>query len=281
MLVAVSKTHPASALVHAYAAGARVFGENYVQELVDKAQLPALSPSALPELRFHLIGHLQRNKAAAVARIPSLACVESVDSERLADALDKACRAAARPRPLPVLIQVNTSGEASKFGCAPADASALFSHVLRSCPALEPQGLMTIGRLADGPQPDCFQTLAKLGDEICSQFGKDSAANKAASSADAAAIPASASVAPSSSSSASSSAASSRTIDPSSFILSMGMSGDWECALQYGATELRIGSAIFGARDYGSKDDAQKADTSQGETAAPATDGASAKDDSK
>jgi pyridoxal phosphate enzyme (YggS family) len=113
LLVAVSKTKPAEAIQHAYAAGSRHFGENYVQELVEKAAMPSLAPAALPELRWHLIGHLQTNKVKMVARIPNLAMVESVDSVKLANALDKACVAAVRPSPLPVLIQVNTSGEDS------------------------------------------------------------------------------------------------------------------------------------------------------------------------
>jgi pyridoxal phosphate enzyme (YggS family) len=251
LLVAVSKTKPSEAIEHAYAAGARHFGENYVQELVDKASLPSLSASVLPELRWHFIGHLQTNKCKMIAKIPQLALVESVDSEKLATALDKACASAGRPSPLPVLIQVNTSGELSKYGCEPAATSKLFKHVLDSCPQLQPQGLMTIGRLADGPQPDCFDTLKKLGNEICNQFGNSAnadAAIAAASSTDATVPAASSSFYVQSASSLSQ-----RRVDASNFILSMGMSGDWECALEHGATELRIGSTIFGARDYGNK----------------------------
>jgi hypothetical protein len=100
-LVAVSKFQSNDAILAAYAAGQRVFGENYVQELVSKApELPA-------DIRFHFIGMLQSNKAKGlVAGVPNLAVVESVHSIKTADALDKACEAAARPRPLGVMVQV-------------------------------------------------------------------------------------------------------------------------------------------------------------------------------
>jgi len=251
LLVAVSKTKPAEAVLHAYAAGQRRFGENYVQELVDKAALPSLSPSACPSLLWHFIGHLQSNKVKHIARIPNLALVESVDSVKLATALDRACAAAARPAPLAVLIQVNTSGEASKFGCAPEEALGLFEHVLTSCPALEPRGLMTIGRLAEGPQPDCFDTLVRIKEEICARFGAPaSAAAEAAASTDATATAAAAAGA---GAAAGAALPLRRSVDPASFELSMGMSGDYALALEKGATELRIGSTIFGAREYPNK----------------------------
>jgi len=269
LLVAVSKTKPAEAVLHAYAAGQRRFGENYVQELVDKAALPSLSPSACPGLLWHFIGHLQSNKVKHLARIPNLALVESVDSVKLATALDRACAAAQRPAPLAVLIQVNTSGEASKFGCAPQEAVGLFEHVLTSCPALEPRGLMTIGRLAEGPQPDCFDTLVRIKDEICARFGAPaSAASEAAASADATATAAVSSGAAAASTDAVLPLR--RCVDPSSFELSMGMSGDYAVALEKGATELRIGSTIFGAREYPNKPRSGESPTRTEETAAAA-----------
>lgn len=248
LLVAVSKTKPVEAVQHAYAAGCRHFGENYVQELVDKASSPVLSSSSAPGIRWHFIGHLQTNKAKQVARVPNLAMVESVDSARLASELNKALKGLSppRPAPLPVLIQVNTSGEASKFGCAPDAAVDLFGHVLSHCPLLEPRGLMTIGRLADEPQPDCFDLLVKLREQICAKFAAPTAADATAAAAAGAAVAAGAST-------AATAAPSVRTIDPATFELSMGMSGDYACALERGATELRIGSTIFGAREYPNK----------------------------
>jgi pyridoxal phosphate enzyme (YggS family) len=267
LLVAASKTKPAEAILHAYSAGQRHFGENYVQELTDKAALPVLSPAACPGLVWHFIGHLQSNKVKQVARIPNLALVECIDSSKLASALDKACtavRADALARPLGVLIQVNTSGEKSKFGCEPAEASALFEHVLRACPALEPRGLMTIGRLAEGPQPDCFDTLVRLRDEICAKFGKPTGDAAAAAESGSAAATSSSSAAPSSS------VAATRTVDPSRFELSMGMSGDYALALEKGATEVRVGSTIFGAREYPNKPRSGESPTRETEQAAVA-----------
>src|SRR5205814_248766 len=126
-LVAVSKTKDARAIRDAYAAGQRDFGENYAQELVKKAAELA----DLRDLRWHFIGHLQRNKAKLVARVAS--AVHSVDSSRLAEELDK--RAGENPIPprafettgttaegrLPVFVEVNVAGEAQKSGCSPND----------------------------------------------------------------------------------------------------------------------------------------------------------------
>ena len=269
----MSKTKPVEAVLHAYASGCRHFGENYVQELVEKAGSAQLSGSAAPGLQWHFIGHLQSNKVKQIARIPNLAMVESVDSRKLASELNKACLSLARPGRLPVLIQVNTSGEASKFGCAPEEAVGLFGHVLASCPALEPRGLMTIGRLADAPQPDCFDLLAKLRREVLDKFsapqpspspsasasaatsGDNEAKAAAASSsnADAAAAAASSSAAAASSSSAAAPSTAGLTVDADSFELSMGMSGDYACAMERGSTIVRVGSTIFGAREYPNK----------------------------
>lgn len=245
LLVAVSKTKPVEAILAAYNSGAqpaqRHFGENYVQELLDKAGSRELDqdPTSAEHVRWHFIGHLQTNKCKQIARIPNLAMVESVDSVRLANELNKACEAAGRPSRLPVLIQVNTSGEASKYGCAPEDAVSLFGHVLHKCPRLHARGLMTIGRLADTPQPDCFDTLVRCKAQILDAFN---GARAEAASADASA----------------SSSSSELLIDPDSFELSMGMSGDWKEALERGATILRIGSTIFGARQYPQKEAAQQ-----------------------
>jgi PLP dependent protein len=134
-LVAVSKTHGPEAIREAYAAGQRHFGENYAQELRDKA----LALADLPELRWHFIGHLQSNKAKLVARCTAL--VETVDSERLAGELSRL--AGMEGLRIPCLVQVNVGEEAQKYGCSPPDVAAVLSAVERS-PGLELAGLMTL-----------------------------------------------------------------------------------------------------------------------------------------
>lgn len=135
-LIAVSKTHPAAALRVAYELGQRDFGENYVQELLTKAEALA----DLPDLRFHLIGHLQRNKARLVAGLVS--AVHTVDSVRLAQELGK--RAAGRPAgPLPVLVEVNVGGEQAKSGCSSEELASLLAAIDAE-PALQLRGLMTV-----------------------------------------------------------------------------------------------------------------------------------------
>ncbi|MGF1467474.1 MAG: YggS family pyridoxal phosphate-dependent enzyme [Sandaracinaceae bacterium] len=159
VLVAVSKGHPAARIREAYAAGQRVFGENYVQDLVAKAE--ALGD--LPDLAWHFIGHLQRNKAKHVARLG--ATVETVDRVRLAEALDRAVERAGAG-PLPVLIQVNVGGEEQKSGCRPDDVAALAAAV-RALPRLALQGLMTVPPLGEHPQHarPHFARLRALRDE--------------------------------------------------------------------------------------------------------------------
>jgi len=186
-LVAVSKGQPADAVREAHAAGQRLFGENYVQEL--RAKASALSD--LADLRWHFIGHLQRNKAKDVAGVVS--CVETVGSERLAEALARHA-----PGPLDVLVQVNVAGEAQKSGCAPAELDAIAERV-RRCPPLLLRGLMTVPPFEGDPRPH-FRALAALSR--------------------ARGLPE----------------------------LSMGMSGDLETAIEEGATIVRVGTAIFGAR---------------------------------
>ncbi len=133
-LVAVSKRHPPEALRDAYAAGQRVFGENYVQELVQKAEALA----DLEGLRFRFVGHLQRNKAKHLARVRA-AC-DGLGDLRTAEAL---ARRVGDAPPLPVLIQVNVAGEAQKSGVPPSEVSALVRGV-RALPALRLEGLMTV-----------------------------------------------------------------------------------------------------------------------------------------
>ncbi len=156
-LVAVSKRHPVEAIREAYAAGQRAFGENYVQELVAKAE--ALRD--LDEIRWHFIGHLQRNKAKAVLRAGAL--VDTVDSARLADAVAKAAAAHGGP-PHPICLQVNVGGEAQKSGIAPAELPALIDHV-QGLASLRLEGLMTIPPAGnDDTTRRCFEALRALVD---------------------------------------------------------------------------------------------------------------------
>ncbi|KAJ2615057.1 hypothetical protein H4S08_001414 [Coemansia sp. RSA 1365] len=200
-LVAVSKYKPASAILAAYDAGQRHFGENYVQELCDKA---AMLPS---DIEWHFIGRLQSNKCKALAAIPNLWAVETVESAEKAHKLNDAWRSAHNKRPLNVFVQVNTSGEANKGGVEPHQVEDVVRNILDSCSALHLQGLMTIGSIAGShqrPNPD-FCTLAELRNELKRKVGVE-------------------------------------------LELSMGMSDDFEHALELGATNVRVGSKIFGTR---------------------------------
>lgn len=141
-LIAVSKGQPAEAIRAAHAAGQRDFGENYAQELLEKAEALA----DLDGLVWHAIGRLQRNKAKLVVRAAQV--VHSVDRAELAVELDR--RTAALGRKLPVLLEINVGGEATKGGCAPGDLGPLLDEVAR-CPHLQPIGLMTIAPFLDDP----------------------------------------------------------------------------------------------------------------------------------
>jgi len=207
-LVAVSKTKPVELLQEAYGAGQRVFGENYVQELVDKA------PSMPADVQWHFIGHLQSNKAKFIARIPNVVMVETVDTPKLADTLNRAC--AAENRTLGVMVQVNTSGEETKHGVEPQDAAPLAQHIVAECPALTFAGLMTIGMPDYTSRPENFITLQQCRAEVASALG----------------------------------------VEPETLELSMGMSGDFEQAIEMGSTNVRVGSTIFGAREYKAKEPA-------------------------
>jgi pyridoxal phosphate enzyme (YggS family) len=193
-LVAVSKTHPAEAILPVLAAGQRVFGENRVQEA--KAKWPALRERH-PDLALHLIGPLQSNKAReAVALFDA---IHTVDRESLAGALAKEIeRQGRRPR---LFVEVNTAGEAQKAGVLPQDADA-FIQACRTTYGLAIEGLMCIPPAAEPPAPH-FALLAK----IAQRNG----------------LP----------------------------LLSMGMSADYEIAVRFGATHVRVGSAIFGSRMRG------------------------------
>lgn len=191
-LVAVSKTKPASAIREAYASGQRDFGENYAQELDQKARELA----ELAEIRWHFIGHLQSNKAKLVAPVAHL--VHAVDSASLASALAKRA-----PGRLGVLVEVNVGGEAEKHGAAPSEVGALLDAIDRE-PNLELRGLMTMPPHDLALARRAFEDLGALRDRH----------------GGAARLPE----------------------------LSMGMSDDLEIAIACGATLVRVGTAIFGAR---------------------------------
>lgn len=206
--MAVSKTKSVSVIYQAYEAGHRVFGENYVQELVEK------SPQLPTEIEWHFIGNLQSNKVKALlGGVPTLDMVETVDDEKIASHLDRAVANLGR-KPLKVLVQVNTSGEESKHGVEPSECVELAKHVKLGCPNLIFSGLMTIGMLDYSSTPENFRTLRKCRTEVCEALG----------------------------------------IPEEHCELSMGMSADFEQAIEMGSTNVRIGSTIFGPREYPKKD---------------------------
>ncbi|KAK4744098.1 hypothetical protein SAY87_010410 [Trapa incisa] len=206
-VVAVSKTKPISLIREVYDAGHRCFGENYVQEIVDKApQLPE-------DIKWHFVGHLQSNKVKTLlSGVPNLAMVHGVDNEKVANYLDRTVSSIGR-NPLKVLVQVNTSGEVSKSGVEPSDCVELAKHVKLQCPNLEFSGLMTIGMPDYTSTPDNFRTLSNCKAEVCKALG----------------------------------------MAEEQCELSMGMSGDFEQAIEMGSTSVRIGSTIFGPREYPKK----------------------------
>jgi pyridoxal phosphate enzyme (YggS family) len=207
-LVAVSKTKPAAFVRACYEAGHTHFGENYVQELIQKSkQVP-------PGVRWHFIGHLQSNKCKAVAGVGEVECVETIDSLKLAKALDKAVAATATAsgrgdRPLHIMIQVNTSAEDTKSGVEAGEVVELVRKVRTECSHLRVVGLMTIGRPGPNPEID-FRALAACRAELCKALD----------------------------------------LSIEEMELSMGMSHDYLKAIEEGSTNVRVGSSIFGERVY-------------------------------
>ncbi|ORY38646.1 hypothetical protein BCR33DRAFT_720656 [Rhizoclosmatium globosum] len=167
-LVAVSKTKPIEDLLVAYGEGQRHFGENYVQELVDKAaQLPS-------DIQWHFIGTMQSNKVKQVASIPNLFAIETVDGSKKADTIQKEVAKLHRETPLNVFVQVNTSGEESKGGVEPKDCVDVAKHIVERCQNLKLAGLMTIGSWdnshAEGTNPD-FKLLTECRDKVKEALG--------------------------------------------------------------------------------------------------------------
>ncbi len=200
-LIAVSKTKPVTMLKEAYDAGMRDFGENKVQEIMEKYdKLPS-------DIRWHMIGHLQTNKVKYIA--DKIYMIHSVDSLKLAEEISK--QAVKAGRVIPILIEVNIADEESKFGVAPSDAEALIRSIA-PLPGVSVKGLMTVAPYTDDPEDNrtYFRALKQLSVDITS-----------------------------------------KNIDNITMgVLSMGMTGDYEVAIEEGASYVRVGTGIFGARNY-------------------------------
>ncbi|EME41615.1 hypothetical protein DOTSEDRAFT_90415 [Dothistroma septosporum NZE10] len=215
-LIAVSKLKPATDILAVHESDTRHkdFGENYSDELIEKAGL-------LPKsIRWHMIGGLQTNKCKPLAsKVPNLWCVSSVDTAKKANELEKGRKSLAETASLTeklrVLVQVNTSGEESKSGVEPREATELCKHVRERCPSLQLAGLMTIGAIARSREASSaeamnedFVTLRETRDKVAGELG----------------------------------------METSELALSMGMSSDFEAAIAQGSDEVRVGTTIFGER---------------------------------
>ena len=200
-LIAVSKTKPLEDLRETYEAGARDFGENKVQELVDKI------PEMPNDVRWHMIGHLQRNKVKYI--VDKVYMIHGVDSLRLAEEISK--EAVKHDVVVKILMEVNVAEEESKFGITVADAPELAEEIAK-LPGVSLQGLMTIAPYVANPEEnrEIFAKLRQLAVDI-----------------------------------------SRKNIDNISMnVLSMGMTGDYQVAIEEGATYVRVGTGIFGERNY-------------------------------
>ena len=200
-LLAVSKTKPISDILEAYDVGIRDFGENKVQEICEKyEQLPG-------DIKWHMIGHLQRNKVRQV--IDKVALIHSVDSYRLAQEIS--VQAQKKNICMPILGEVNIAAEESKFGIAADDAIQLVEEIA-TLPNLKINGLMTIAPYVTDAEENrpYFQQIKQLSVDI-----------------------------------------SHKNIDNINMnVLSMGMTGDYEVAIEEGASFVRVGTGIFGERNY-------------------------------
>ncbi len=202
-LIAVTKTHSVEAIQEAYDLGLRDFGENRVQELLKKKEFFANHESRTSnydDIRWHLIGHLQSNKAKYIA--PFIHCVHSIDSLETAKELSK--RAEQSSRKINTLLEINVAGETTKEGIAVSEVRELLRSIFEEATSLNVEGLMTVAPFLDDSKlvRPYFRELRKLRDELGL---KD---------------------------------------------LSMGMTNDFEVAIEEGATMIRIGSALFGEREY-------------------------------
>jgi PLP dependent protein len=196
-MVAVTKTLPADVINEAIRAGVAVIGENRVQEYLLKRE--ALLPHA-----FHLIGHLQRNKVKSI--LPYCTMIHSVDSARLAEEIQMQAKALSRT--VDLLLEVNVSGEESKFGLRPEETARVLEN-LRGMDCLRIRGLMTVAAFTEDPEearPE-FQSLNALLHRLRTEFPESDLRE-----------------------------------------LSMGMTNDFEVAIEEGATIIRLGTALFGPR---------------------------------
>jgi pyridoxal phosphate enzyme (YggS family) len=200
-LVAATKERTAAEIQEAIDAGIEIVGENYVQEAVRKYQ--EIGDSA----KWHMIGHLQRNKVRDALRIFSM--IQSVDSLRLAREIDKRCEKSGRI--MPVLLEINIAGEETKYGITPENAPDMVGQIA-GFPNLQVEGLMTMEPYSDNPENSrpYFKRMKQLFDEIRSQN-----------------IP-----------------------NAEMKILSMGMSGSYEVAIEEGSNMVRIGTKLFGPRKH-------------------------------
>ena len=212
-LVAVSKKKPFSDIREAYASGAADFGENYVQELTEKAELNG-GPGGAGAIRWHMIGHLQRNKVKYL--IGQAALIHSVDSLALAGEIEK--ESAKRGAVTRILLEVNIAGEESKWGFRPEETPQA-AREISALPHVRVLGLMTSAPATEDPETNrgYFRGLHELARKM--------AAEKLIAE------------------------------DPEfrTPVLSMGMTGDFEVAVEEGATLVRVGTAIFGERAYPEK----------------------------
>lgn len=203
-LIAVSKTKPVSMLQEIYDHGCRDFGENKVQELLDKYEV-------LPkDIKWHMIGHLQRNKVKYI--VDKVSLIHSVDSLRLAEEISK--EALKKNVEVNILVEVNVANEETKFGTTSQEAIELVDAISK-LPGLHIKGLMTIAPYVEDSEQNrqYFAQLKQLSVDIIT-----------------------------------------KNIDNVSMdVLSMGMSGDYEVAVEEGATYVRVGTGIFGERDYSIK----------------------------
>ena len=213
-LIAVSKTKPNEMLEEAYELGMRHFGENKVQELVQKYE--DLNEKFEEKVAWHLIGHLQRNKVKYI--IDKAVLIHSVDSLRLAQQIEE--EAAKKKLTADILLEVNVAGEDTKFGLSPEEVVPLIKD-MAGLSHVRVRGLMTIAPYVENPEKnrEYFKKLRELYVDIKTK----NADNKGDGN----------------------------ILNTEFFdILSMGMTGDFEVAIEEGATMVRIGTGIFGERDY-------------------------------
>lgn len=200
-LIAVSKTNPVASLREAMDCGIHIFGENKVQEMLEKQQ-------ELPDtLQWHMIGHLQRNKVKYI--MGKVALIHSVDSLRLAEEISK--EAGKQGTEEDILVEINVAEETSKFGITTQEAMQLVEDIAR-LPHIHIKGLMTIAPFVEDPEEnrEVFRALKKLSVDIAKKNIDNVTMN----------------------------------------VLSMGMTNDYQVAIEEGATMVRVGTGIFGRRSY-------------------------------